>query len=182
MKSILKTWALLCGLALTQPVFAAGYAIEVLIFSRDNGSIYAESWPTPATPPATGTVYSERSSGSFFLKNTAARISAAPGMRILAHRAWSQPVYRSNESQPAAISGGNLMPDGYHEVEGTITLGRGKYLHFKPNLQLRRTITLDDGSTRTITAILDQPRRMKSREAHYIDHPLFGIIVYASPL
>jgi len=167
---------------------ATYYGIEVLIFSRDNASTSSEFWPTPDSPPASGISlsgsggYKERGPGSFFLNSTDQRIRNAAGMRVIYHKAWSQPVVQGRNSQPVAIRAGYMMDDGYHELEGTITVDRGRYLHFKPNLQLRRNISLGDGSTRMITALLDEPRRMKSKEAHYIDHPLFGILVYATPL
>lgn len=166
---------------------ATAYGIEVLIFSRDNGPTHSEYWPSPDKPPAAGINlsgggYNERPSSSFMLKSTDQRIRNTGGLRVLYHKAWNQPVRKGRNSQPVAIQAGNMMTDGYYELEGAITVDRGHYLHFKPDLQLRRNIILEDGSMKTITAVLDEPRRMKSSEAHYIDHPLFGILVYATPL
>ena len=188
MKKILCFCTVLFSLGLHNAAQAAtAYGIEVLIFSRDTASANSEYWPSPDKPPASGISlsgggYNERSASSFMLKSTDRRIRNTGGLRVIYHKAWSQPVRRSRNSQPVAIQAGNIMADGYYELEGAITVDRGHYLHFKPDLQLRRNITLEDGSTKTITAVLDEPRRMKSREAHYIDHPLFGILVYATPL
>ena len=188
MKKILSFCGVLVLLGLHHAAQAATtYGIEVLIFSRDNASINSEYWPLPDKAPASGNSlsngsYNERSAASFMLKSTDQRIQNTSGLRVLYHKAWSQPVLKSRRSQPVAIQAGNMMTDGYYELEGAITVDRGHYLHFKPDLQLRRNITLDDGSMRTITAVLDEPRRMKSGDAHYIDHPLFGILVYATPL
>lgn len=188
MKKILSFCAVLFLLGVHNLAQAAtAYGIEVLIFSRDNASVHSEYWPSPGKAPASGISlsgggYNERSASSFMLKSTDSRIRNTRGLRVIFHKAWSQPVRRSRDSQPVAIQAGNMMADGYYELEGAITVDRGHYLHFKPDLQLRRNITLEDGSMRTITAVLDEPRRMKSKEAHYIDHPLFGILVYTTPL
>ncbi|WP_136679183.1 CsiV family protein [Neptunomonas sp. XY-337] len=165
---------------------ATYYGIEVIIFSRDS-SMTDELWPAPQQTPASGfsltdSGYRERSPASFFLKSTSRRIENAAGHRILYHGSWSQPVLKSRNSKPVAIRAGSVMPDGFYEVEGAITVDRGRYLHFKPNLQLRRNVVMADGSTQMITTTLDLPRRMRSKEAHYIDHPLFGMVVYAVPL
>ena len=189
MKKIITFCVVLLSLSLHHNVQAATiYGIEVLIFSRDNGSTDNEYWPIPDKAPASGITpssngsYRDRSAESFMLKSTDQRIRNAGGLRVLYHKAWSQPVRKGQNSEPVAIRAGQMMPDGYYELEGAITVDRGHYLHFKPDLQLRRNIMLEDGSITTITAILDEPRRMKSAEAHYIDHPLFGILVYATPL
>lgn len=188
MKKILSFCAALVLMGLHHSAQAAtAYGIEVLIFSRDNASVNSEYWPSPEKGPASGISlsgggYNERSSSSFMLKSTDQRIRNTGGLRVLYHKAWSQPVRKGRSSQAVAIQAGNMTADGYYELQGAITVDRGHYLHFKPDLQLRRNIMLEDGSMRTITAVLDEPRRMKSSEAHYIDHPLFGILVYATPL
>jgi hypothetical protein len=187
MKKLIPFCVALFSLVLHNPLQAASsYGIEVLIFSRDNASANSEYWPTPDAPPATGislgNSYSERSPTSFMMKSTEQRIRNAGGLRVIYHKAWSQPVSKGQNSQPVAIRGGKIMDDGHYELEGAITVDRGHYLHFKPDLQLRRMVSLDDGSVKMITAVLDKPRPMKSGDAHYIDHPLFGMLVYATPL
>lgn len=188
MKKLISFCFVLLSLTLQSSAQAATvYGIEVLIFSRDNASSYSEYWPTPDKLPASGISlsgggYNERSAGSFMLKSTDKRIRNTSGLRVIYHKAWSQPVRKSRNSQPVAIQAGNMMADGHYELEGAITVDRGHYLHFKPDLQLRRSVILEDGFQKTIAAVLDEPRRMKSKEAHYIDHPLFGILVYATPL
>ena len=112
-----------------------------------------------------------------------------------------------------------------YELDGYIAVGRGTYLHFRPNLFLSRKLTADENallqspinttvensadnaqaaalitmqasSTATsamsnellpaipdiLTVNLDQARRMKSKELHYIDHPLMGILVEIRPV
>jgi hypothetical protein len=188
MKKLISLCFVLLSLTLQHNAQAATvYGIEVLIFSRDNASAYSEYWPTPDKPPASGISlssggYNERSARSFMLKSTDKRIRNTSGLRVIYHKAWTQSVRKGRSSKPVAIRAGSVMDDGYYELEGAITVDRGHYLHFKPDLQLRRTVTLEDGFQKTIAAVLDEPRRMKSKEAHYIDHPLFGILVYATPL
>ncbi len=160
---------------------ATVYSVELLVFSRDHTPSSVETWPELPLPSSGIELgqgsYQELSNSSFFLSNTDQRIRNAGGMRVLFHKVWSQPVINGRSSQPIRIQAGRLMEDGQYELSGTVTMDRGKYLHFKPDLQFRRSL----GSS-VITAQIAEPRRMKSLESHYLDNPLFGIIVYARPL
>jgi hypothetical protein len=89
-----------------------------------------------------------------------------------------------------------------NQIEGTITLSRARYLHVWTDLIYR--IPSEDLIVDTLSAessdvdstnvdpvnTFEQPlvsfrlqehRRMRSKEIHYIDHPLFGVIVLATP-
>jgi hypothetical protein len=181
MKSLFFRCFILFSIFISTAQAASVYSVEVLVFSRDNTSTSVESWPELPLPSrgielGQGS-YQERSSSSFFLSNTSQRIRSAGGMRVIYHKVWSQPVINGRSSQPVTIQAGRIMEDGQYELSGTVTMDRGKYLHFKPDLQFRRST-----GSGVIAAKISDPRRMKSLEAHYLDNPLFGIIVYARPL
>lgn len=95
-----------------------------------------------------------------------------------------------------------LNIEALNQIEGTITLSRARYLHVWTDLIYRipseylivdppNTESFDLESTNVDTLnTFEQPlvsfrlqehRRMRSKEIHYIDHPLFGIIVLATP-
>lgn len=80
------------------------------------------------------------------------------------------------------------------ELDGTVQITRGRYLHVNTNLIFRRRLpnqygiqlpTPSDGNTETEASSgdrlyrfeLKQTRRMRRDEIHYLDHPLFGMIV-----
>lgn len=77
-------------------------------------------------------------------------------------------------------------------LSGQVRLVMSRYLHFEVNLEYMQAT---DGSVNELQAVNDtleqaypaqtypvvSERRMRSREIHYIDHPLVGILVYATP-
>lgn len=63
------------------------------------------------------------------------------------------------------------------ELRGTLRLSLSRFLHVEPNLWLS---TDNDQGERYHVAIT-QSRRMRSEETHYIDHPLFGLLVRITP-
>lgn len=68
-----------------------------------------------------------------------------------------------------------------YEVEGTITIVLERYLHLLTNLN----ITLADENAPYSTPLrqshMQAHRKMRSKEFHYVDHPLAGIILYITP-
>lgn len=159
------------------------------------------------------------------LNNSAQRIERAPDLRLLKHLAWRQPVQQKDQAQAVLIQAGDRF-DGEYELEGTLTIFRGRYLHASSDLffsqfknieninQLDWSVFSKDGGVsdsdawlqdqnlekhnepvsasrpgigsnarfiRAATARLNQSRRMRSNELHYIDHPLFGILVQITP-
>ncbi len=80
-------------------------------------------------------------------------------------------------------------------VEGTVRMHRSRYLHVETDLLYYRP-SLTPAAVRsagqaTNAAIEDQPpqtrfrlvtsRRMRSNELHYVDHPVFGMLVLVTP-
>lgn len=63
------------------------------------------------------------------------------------------------------------------ELQGTITLSRAHYLHLDTNLWFAA-----QSADQTFFAHIDEPRRLKSGELHYLDNPLFGLVVRVTPL
>ena len=76
------------------------------------------------------------------------------------------------------------------ELEGTLKVAVSRYLHVYTDLvyRLPRKVSAQDEqrSTSGDTVLVDYPirshRRMRSKELHYIDHPLVGILVEARPI
>ena len=73
-------------------------------------------------------------------------------------------------------------------VEGTLKLILGRYLHIHTDLLYKR---LNDTYKQTSPALhskifsefkIKAQRRMRSKELHYIDHPLMGILILVSPI
>ncbi len=69
------------------------------------------------------------------LQDTARRLRNARNYRVLFHESWRQPLQALNKSPAILIKGGDIFDDQY-ALNGTITLGIGRYLHTKTHLWL----------------------------------------------
>jgi len=66
-------------------------------------------------------------------------------------------------------------------ISGQVTLIMSRYLHFNVNLHYFRPQISESGETEFVSYPVVSERRMRSKEIHYIDHPLVGVIVLATP-
>ena len=76
------------------------------------------------------------------------------------------------------------------QLDGTIKIVLRRYLHIYTDLIFRKPVTTEyeqsDGQTVQVTSLTNfrvrLHRRMRSRELHYLDHPLLGILVQITPI
>ncbi len=75
------------------------------------------------------------------------------------------------------------------ELDGTVKIVLGRFLHIYTDLIYRKPVsteTVDIDRTLSSNTLADftlkMHRRMRSRELHYIDHPMLGILVRIVPL
>lgn len=81
-------------------------------------------------------------------------------------------------------------PTTLRQLDGTVTVALNKYLHVHTNFVLRKTVEAPTASIaqrlRSARGLyqyrIRQHRRMRSRQLHYFDHPLLGILVLISPI
>ena len=148
----------------------------------------------------------------YILKNVAERLKRSRNYHILKHVAWLQPVVEKDDSQPISIKAGrdftSQFPEhAYRQVEfsdtqtnrqgnsqvleldGTINVVITRYIHLYSDLVYRapRRISTNAGdalnrSQALVDYSVQSHRRMRSRELHYIDHPLVGILIEATPI
>lgn len=143
-------------------------------------------------------------SNNLSLGGDAATLSRNPNYALLYHKAWIQPI-GSASSTPKALIEAEF--DDY-KLEGTLTLHRQRFLHAQPHLQLtsfrpQPVLLLQPAANENDTDMtptepeaarmvdaathgtnswqLNQSRRMKSNETHYIDHPKFGVLLRIRP-
>ena len=78
---------------------------------------------------------------------------------------------------------GNINPesgiDSY--VTGDVQLIMSRYLHFDVNLKYFKPMLNSRAEYEFQSFPIVLERRMKSREVHYMDHPLVGVVVLATP-
>ena len=149
--------------------------------------------------------YTFLSNDKFRLNNQAKKLSSNADYKVLYHRAWKQvgldkdlafPVHIDSRNPHSIETLNSNAPDTNNNarnyVDGSITLIMSRYLHINTNLMYHRQILQDSQNINDSAAIpstsagySDFPvkfeRRMRSREVHYIDHPMVGIIVLATP-
>jgi len=66
-------------------------------------------------------------------------------------------------------------------ISGEVKLVMSRYLHFEVNLEYFIPQQSEDSAAVYKSFPIVSERRMKSREVHYIDHPLVGVVVLATP-
>lgn len=92
------------------------------------------------------------------------------GYQPLAHIGWTQPATGRDTTRFVSLSALGLDSG----VSGRAALARGRYLHLTLDLSYQPA----GDSTRYV---LQQTRRMRSTEIHYLDHPKFGVIALITP-
>jgi hypothetical protein len=135
------------------------------------------------------------------------KLSQIRGYRPLLTAAWRQPLLPRDKTLPIRLVAGNRFDDGRFELEGEISLDIARYLHLRTNLFFTRPVPdngvlrrapvskEDAGAPSTpqetaaaytpadlyspnlLTVQMQQGRRMRGEEIHYLDHPLFGLII-----
>lgn len=138
------------------------------------------------------------------LSDSAAHIKHSRDFRLVAHFGWTQRSLSRQRALPVLITSDGdterLLP------EGELTLYVSRFLHMKVNLSAsdcnystkaatinplaektidNRTAALDyeenTNSCTSNTYLFKQNRKMRSKELHYIDNPVFGLLVYVTP-
>ncbi|MFK7794272.1 MAG: CsiV family protein [Gammaproteobacteria bacterium] len=148
----------------------------------------------------------------YILNNVAEKLKRSSNYRILKHIAWRQPVVEKKYSQAITIKAGRDFTGQYPEhayrqvefsdtvsnrsrsskvleLDGTINIVITRYIHLYTDLVYRLPRTIPTGIGDALNrgqALVDHSiqshRRMRSRELHYIDHPLVGILIEATPI
>ena len=147
----------------------------------------------------------------FELRNTAAALNKSGRYKVIKHIAWLQPGLAKEDALPIIIHAGknyqnefvertytsgnfndqnNGKPSHVNELDGTVNIVLGRYLHLYTDLVYRRPFNLSPdprknplGKERILADFaVKSHRKMRSKTLHYIDHPLLGIIVEIRPV
>ena len=132
------------------------------------------------------------------------RLQQTAGKKILLHTGWRQILVDKNGSSFVHLTGGGSLEPKHEEafkngslreIEGTIRVSLSRFLHVDADLLYRKKMTVpaqnsgDPSSTfssktpsqKIITFRLTDTAKLRSNEAHYFDHPLYGVLVLVSP-
>lgn len=140
---------------------------------------------------------------NYRLTTEAQRIAADANHELLLHTGWRQPglareqsiavrlhaveTHAVTEDAATAETTVSQIPP---RLDGTIRLILARYLHLEADLRYREadapqgsgffSLFSDQTAEKPIYR-LSESRRMRSREVHYLDHPMFGIIAVVTP-
>ena len=108
----------------------------------------------------------------------ARRLRSSPGLDIIWHGRWMQPVPDRSAGQPLMLAAQSASSGG--QLSGTLQVTLGRYLHFQATLWLgpHTNEPADAGPYMQ----LKQARTLRSGELHYLDHPRMGVLVRIDPL
>lgn len=134
------------------------------------------------------------------------RFNNAQGLNIIWNEKWKQsiPTKTSAQSETNLINihikapldtqtlSDRNTPLYEIEVSGNMYLYRSRYLHLVSDLEVQHWENLEgfqnSGSINDIQKIpvrashVKHSRRMRSKELHYIDHPLLGVLIRITPV
>ena len=124
------------------------------------------------------------------LKEKYKRVSASSEYNVLFYGAWRQPGLDKNLAFEIDIN--DLKNIHKRNTTNTLTgkfkLVLARYLHIYNELEYKRQVITTTENTQEMTEINDEiyplksHRRMRSKELHYIDHPLVGILIQINPV
>lgn len=116
---------------------------------------------------------------SLQLRAEARRIRRAPDLQVIWHGRWMQPTPPRDAGEPLLLQAGP-QPDGVHQLEGTLQVTLGRYLHFRAQLWQPAMATAQPHALPYTE--LNESRTMRSGELHYLDHPKIGVLMRIDPV
>ena len=168
---------------------ARWYYIELIVFeqSAPNSEIFEQivseiKWPRKLTE-LTNTRHSKAAlaqlplanarlrSQDFVLHGSNRKLLNSPNYTPVLHVAWLQSVKENKKGGPIHIIK-NPGVSGYNPIDGYVRLERGDLLHLKVDLEYKKGPNYYR---------LNERRRIRLNEIHYLDHPKFGVIVTVKP-
>lgn len=125
----------------------------------------------------------------------AKRLGEDGNYTVLRHIGWRQPGLARDEALAVRLQGASSATatgslPGAQLLDGTVRLVLSRYLHLEADL-LYRPETAAAAESHSFFASaeraeapvyrLQESRRMRSKEVHYLDHPMFGVIALVTP-
>lgn len=136
-----------------------------------------------------------------------ASLQRSSAYKVLVVKSWRQPGLERSRAIPVVLQGGESFGVN-RRLEGSVRLVLSRYLHLETDLWLGEyvqnfappeapvnmpdsSLPSDEGGIMPAVTSAFEPtrlirmqdnRRMRSKELHYLDHPLIGVIVKVIPL
>lgn len=151
------------------------YQVEIIVFEHLHVNS-SETWSADESRPQwqdaltifdgnADNRFTALSPGSYKMGGVYRVLRSAQGYRPILHLAWEQTGLPASRARPVFIDS-----DG-GQVEGELELEQSRFLHV--NLDLIYPFGGSEGRF----ARIQERRRLKLKELHYFDNPVFGVIV-----
>ena len=160
-----------------QPVLAAKrYQVEVIVFEHLSMNAGGEVWPEGDSVPqwdnalaifndAQDSRFSTLPNARYKMSGVYRVLRLSQDYRPIMHLAWEQVGLPSSRAESIYVTSDNS------QIEGAVTLEQSRFLFV--DMELIYQMGDSDGRF----AHIDERRRMKLKELHYFDNPVFGAIV-----
>ncbi len=147
--------------------FAGNYYIELAVFRNNQANPSAEIWKTDI--PALDTSKAVEPDHASLTKGyiPLAKLRNSPDYTLLEAASWKQEAPIRSNITPRYI---HAEKAGY-SLQGTVSFYQQRFLFMDVDLRLR-----DKQSGQVYQ--LKQHKRVKPKEMHYFDHPMFGAVLY----
>ena len=147
------------------------YKIELVIFEQDmpNTEIFDQTeseivWPKKVVDRLS---YQQVDTEFLMLKDSYRKLARSRNYRPLMHVAWIQKVKSNQYSTAVQITNPEKTINGFFRLQ------RGNLVHMIADIEYSSGDTIFR---------LNEKRRFKLNETHYLDHPQFGVIARISPV
>jgi hypothetical protein len=174
------------GIARAEPL----YQIEVLVFARTGAPAGDETWfPSESAKPPAGVEQAILPTGAPSadspLRAARQALQENSGYRVLAYNSWTQNAQARGSAQTFRLRGDNDANP--RELDGTARFYSNRALYVEldlalegqdPNAGLLERLSVGD---KPVLFRIRESRRMRARETHYFDHPVFGALVRVTP-
>ena len=181
------------------------YDFELIIFEEISGR-YAnsEQWqhelPVPGTETSavetttranttgTNTALNISQIKGIGLKKYANKLASSKRYHVLVHKAWRQTGLADDAAIDIPIDSRLTDKANPNNIQGSIKIVLERYLHIYTNLMYQQprkdAVPAWDGQASQLYKEypINFHRRMRSKELHYVDHPIVGILVKAMPV
>ena len=186
------------------------FTVEIIVFEDlRSDNLHAEHWPPDPGEPSLvnaielthlpedasdGGVHAYRlmKLSNLTLGEVRNRLRRSAYYRPLVHAGWRLPGLPRSAARPVHV--GRSLDDsevraaegvgaGRSSVHGTVTVSLARFLQVDVDLLYHRPASSEavaPNSTPTRFRLVSE-RRMRSGELHYVDHPLFGVLVLLAP-
>ena len=194
-KSLLLCAGLLSFSSIAQADEVPRYTVEMIVFENYALKGWTEEhWPDEIELPSTekSTALSTLGKSPLYIQSRQISLDSVvkkmnKSYRVLFHQAWSQYAYESKDAPKIIIENDR---NGGSQILGTVKLNKTRYAHIEVDLEFERLIpnkireAFAENQQLALENLpshwrfnLKEARKIKEGELHYIDHPLFGVLV-----